>query len=169
MKIGSFCNNWLYNLLLIIYVYYKLFTFQSVYLEILTPWSSQVHPEAQSKGVQARYSSSIDFILQWHSLSLWGILKKSSISIHDNFFPLIFFLLVWSIYNGKFHANIFNISLTWNKLLTTFNPCNFIVRYLCNLVAQSLLMSLKNKTRNVKHGRLPNVLMDQQTNYKLIN
>ena len=33
--------------------YYKLFTFLSVDIEILTPWSSQVHPEAQRKGVQA--------------------------------------------------------------------------------------------------------------------
>jgi hypothetical protein len=32
---------------------YKLFTFLSVDMEILTPWSSQVHPEAQLKGVQA--------------------------------------------------------------------------------------------------------------------
>ena len=33
--------------------YYKLFTFLSVDMEILTPGSSQVHPEAQPKGVQA--------------------------------------------------------------------------------------------------------------------
>ena len=33
--------------------YYKLFTFLSVDMEILTPWSSQVHPEVQPKGVQA--------------------------------------------------------------------------------------------------------------------
>jgi hypothetical protein len=32
---------------------YKLFTFLSVDMEILTPWRSQVHPEAQPKGVQA--------------------------------------------------------------------------------------------------------------------
>ena len=34
-------------------LYYKLFTFLSVDMENLTPWSSQVHPEAQPKGVQA--------------------------------------------------------------------------------------------------------------------
>jgi hypothetical protein len=33
--------------------YYKLFTFISVDMEILTPRSSQEHPEAQPKGVQA--------------------------------------------------------------------------------------------------------------------
>jgi hypothetical protein len=33
--------------------YYKLFTFLSVDMEILTPWSSQVHPEVQPKCVQA--------------------------------------------------------------------------------------------------------------------
>ena len=33
--------------------FYKLFTFLSVDMEILTPWTSQVHPEAQPKGVQA--------------------------------------------------------------------------------------------------------------------
>jgi len=33
--------------------YYKLFTFLSVDMEILTPWNSQVHPEAQLKGVPA--------------------------------------------------------------------------------------------------------------------
>ena len=32
---------------------YMLFTFLSVDMEILTLWSSQVHPEAQPKGVQA--------------------------------------------------------------------------------------------------------------------
>ena len=34
-------------------IYYKLITFLSVDMEILTPWSSQVHTEAQPKGVQA--------------------------------------------------------------------------------------------------------------------
>ena len=34
-------------------IQYKLFTFLSVDMEILTPWSSQVYPEAQPKGVQA--------------------------------------------------------------------------------------------------------------------
>ena len=33
--------------------YYKLFTILSVDIEILTPRSSQVHPDAQPKGVQA--------------------------------------------------------------------------------------------------------------------
>jgi hypothetical protein len=32
--------------------HYKLFTFLSVDMAILTPWSSQVHPEAQAKGVK---------------------------------------------------------------------------------------------------------------------
>ena len=34
-------------------LYCKLFTFLSIDMEILTLWSSQVHPEAQAKGVQA--------------------------------------------------------------------------------------------------------------------
>jgi hypothetical protein len=34
-------------------IYYKLFTFLSVDMEILTPGSSQVHPEVQPKCVQA--------------------------------------------------------------------------------------------------------------------
>ena len=33
--------------------YYKLFTFLSIDTEILTPWSSQVHPEAKPEDVQA--------------------------------------------------------------------------------------------------------------------
>jgi hypothetical protein len=35
------------------FLYYKLSAFLSVDMEILSPWSSQVHPEAQPKGVQA--------------------------------------------------------------------------------------------------------------------
>jgi hypothetical protein len=34
-------------------ILYKLFTFLTVDMEILTPWSCQVHPEVQPKGVQA--------------------------------------------------------------------------------------------------------------------
>jgi hypothetical protein len=81
------------------------------------------------------YQSKMVFIFyRFHSTVTQSfVVRYIKKKFNINFFPLIFFLLVWSIYNGKFHANIFNISLTWNKLLTTFNPCNFIVRYLCNL------------------------------------
>jgi hypothetical protein len=34
-------------------LYYKLFMFLSLDMEIWKPWSSQVHPEAQPKGVHA--------------------------------------------------------------------------------------------------------------------
>jgi hypothetical protein len=33
--------------------HYKLFTFLSLDMAILTPWSSQVHPDAQPQGVQS--------------------------------------------------------------------------------------------------------------------
>jgi hypothetical protein len=33
--------------------YYKVFMFLSVDMEIVAPWSSQVHPEAQPNDVQA--------------------------------------------------------------------------------------------------------------------
>ena len=36
-----------------VHINYKLFTFLSVDMKILTPRSSQVHPELQPKGVQA--------------------------------------------------------------------------------------------------------------------
>ena len=34
------------------WAHYKLFTFLSVDMEIITPWSSQVHHEAQPNGAQ---------------------------------------------------------------------------------------------------------------------
>ena len=37
--------------------YYKLFTFLSLDMEILTSWSNQVHPEAQPKGEHATEGS----------------------------------------------------------------------------------------------------------------
>ena len=44
---------------IIIIGYYKLFTFLSVDMEILTPWSSQVHLEVQPKYVQGTEGYSI--------------------------------------------------------------------------------------------------------------
>jgi hypothetical protein len=46
-------RNTCYAILCYVILYYKLFMFQSLDMEIWKPWSSQVHPEAQPKGVHA--------------------------------------------------------------------------------------------------------------------
>ena len=48
--------------------YYKIFTFLSIDMEILTPWSSQIHPEVQPKCVQATEGCWNIHISMWETI-----------------------------------------------------------------------------------------------------